>query len=176
MVAAPRSRANAAPGLRVGDRLPPLVLPRAEDGAGVAWRAPQRGEPIVVFLVAPDEGRAYLSELAAAGAELRAWYGRPLAVLPAGAEPAEFLPAGTADGVTVLTDPEGEARRRCGVGAGSAALFIADRWGQIYFIAHAATEEDLPRPEAIEEWVRFLATQCPECGVPDEPARGGREA
>jgi hypothetical protein len=26
--------------------------------------------------------------------------------------------------------------------------------------------------EEIEEWMKFLATQCPECGVIDEPGHG----
>ncbi|HEX6937876.1 MAG TPA: hypothetical protein VF158_00585 [Longimicrobiales bacterium] len=158
-------------GLGVGDRLPPLVLPRAADGVSVAWRAPQRGAPVVVFVSPAGAARDYVAGLAGAEPELRVWNGRLIAVLPVGADTA-FLPAEAAAGVTVLSDPEGEAHRRCGVGEREAALFIADRWGQIYLAERAPDESRLPGVDQIEEWLRYLATQCPECGVPDEPGRG----
>ncbi|HEX7119444.1 MAG TPA: hypothetical protein VF212_11690 [Longimicrobiales bacterium] len=165
---------GAGPG--IGDRLPPLVLPRADDGARVSWRAPQRGAPVVVFLAAGDAGRDYARDLAAEEAELRVWNGRPILVLPSEMEAREIVPAGVAEALTVVADPGGVAHRRCGVEEGSAALYIADRWGQIYVAEHAPDERGLPGVGQIEEWLKYLATQCPECGVPDEPGRGEWEA
>ncbi len=176
MSALSRATTDAGGGPGVGDRLPPLTLPRAEDGAPVVWRAPRRGAPVVVFLATRDAGRAYLRDLAAAEPEFRVWYGRPIVVLPTGLELRSVVPADAADTLTVVSDPGGEAHRRCGVGEGSAALFVADRWGQIYLAARTGDETELPPTDEIEEWLRYLATQCPECGVPDEPGRGEWEA
>lgn len=184
-------------GLSVGERLPPLESPRATDGASIAWRAPPRGAPVVAFLAGGADSREYVGALADAEPRFRLWNGRPLVVLPPGggaesvaptaqasdADPGaagtaaaaaseNLTPAGALERLTILADPEGEAHRRCGVDEGVAALIVADRWGQIYAVERARTERELPGPREIEEWLRYLATQCPECGVPDEPGRG----
>lgn len=163
---------TGGPGPGVGGRLPPLVLPRAGDGVRVAWRASQRGAPVVVFLADLESGRGYVRKLQDREAELRVWSGRPMVVLPVGAGGGEGAPGSLGDGVELLADPDGEAHRRCEVGKGEAALFIADRWGQVYLAERAPSESDLPDVGEIEEWMRYLSTQCPECGVPDEPGRG----
>lgn len=48
-------------------------------------------------------------------------------------------------------------------------LLIVDRYGQVYAALDAADAPDLPDAAALEEWFRFLATACPECGVLDDP-------
>ena len=52
-------------------------------------------------------------------------------------------------------------------------LLILDRYGQVYAVHEAKRSDDLPDADALEEWFRFLATACPECGVIDDPARYG---
>ncbi|MGQ0814860.1 MAG: hypothetical protein ACT4O1_10400 [Gemmatimonadota bacterium] len=42
----------------------------------------------------------------------------------------------------------------------------------VYFAKETTTFTDLPSAIEVEEWLRYLATQCPECGVMDEPGRG----
>ena len=37
----------------------------------------------------------------------------------------------------------------------------------------AKVGRDLPDAAALEEWFRFLATACPECGVIDDPVWSG---
>jgi hypothetical protein len=51
-------------------------------------------------------------------------------------------------------------------------VLIVDRYGQVYatFDGEADT---LPDASALEEWFRFLATACPECGVLDDPIGRG---
>lgn len=51
---------------------------------------------------------------------------------------------------------------------GAPSVVIVDRYGQVWF----ESETELPDAREIEEWTKFLATQCPECGVPDEPGYG----
>lgn len=68
------------------------------------------------------------------------------------------------DGVVVTLEPDGGQRHR---------LLIVDRYRQVYAVHDAADADDLPRPAELEEWFRFLATACPECGVIDDPVLSG---
>jgi hypothetical protein len=51
-------------------------------------------------------------------------------------------------------------------------VIVVDRYGQVYAVFDGA-EEALPDVSALEEWFRFLATACPECGVLDDPIGRG---
>lgn len=95
-------------------------------------------------------------------ADLRHWYGRPFLVTET-ARPASALPS-------ARLEPDGWSA--LGLGAGQSALIIADRWGLVYFAAQTTGFTDLPDADEVEDWLRYLATQCPECGVPDEPGHG----
>ena len=64
------------------------------------------------------------------------------------------------DGVVVTLEPDGRDAHR---------LLIVDRYRQVYAVHEARDANDLPTPAALEEWFRFLATACPECGVLDDP-------
>ncbi|HET7637061.1 MAG TPA: hypothetical protein VFK93_05220 [Candidatus Limnocylindria bacterium] len=50
---------------------------------------------------------------------------------------------------------------------------IVDRYGQVYEVTDADAAQQLPDAAALEEWFRFLATACPECGVLDDPVASG---
>jgi hypothetical protein len=151
----------------VGSRLPSLYSHVA--GEELRWRDPSSGSTVAVFLQAGDRDaeRAYLRDLTAAADDFRLWNGRVIVVMPDGQGAAiggtERHPT-----IAVVTDSEGEAEH-CGVREGEDAILIADRWGEVYFGARGASPSALPDSAEIEEWLRFLATQCPECGVPDEP-------
>ncbi|HET8776125.1 MAG TPA: hypothetical protein VFN76_00560, partial [Candidatus Limnocylindria bacterium] len=64
------------------------------------------------------------------------------------------------DGRVAVCPPDGSERHR---------LLIIDRYGQVYEVHDAPTTDELPDADALEEWFRFLATACPECGVIDDP-------
>lgn len=68
------------------------------------------------------------------------------------------------DGAVVALEPDGEVAHR---------LLVVDRYGQVYAVHDATSTADLPDADALEEWFRFLATACPECGVIDDPMTGG---
>ena len=52
-------------------------------------------------------------------------------------------------------------------------LLIVDRYRQVYAVHDEADAARLPDADALEEWFRFLATACPECGVIDDPTAAG---
>ena len=67
------------------------------------------------------------------------------------------------DGRLVVLPPDGEPQHR---------VLVVDRYGQVY-AAFDGDEKELPDAEALEQWFRFLATACPECGVIDDPVGRG---
>lgn len=65
----------------------------------------------------------------------------------------------TTDALEVLVDANGAfAQRR-------AAVAVTDQWGEVHFATDAATGHELPDPEQVVVWIRFLATRCSECEV-----------
>ena len=68
------------------------------------------------------------------------------------------------DGRVVVTEPDGGTSHR---------VLVVDRYGQVYATSDAADTAELPDADALEEWFRFLATACPECGVIDDPIGRG---
>lgn len=63
--------------------------------------------------------------------------------------------------VDVLVDAERVLLDRVGAIDGPVVL-VADRYGQIFEIMQAGAEHALPEPRELEEWLKYLATQCPE--------------
>jgi hypothetical protein len=68
------------------------------------------------------------------------------------------------DGDVTTAEPDGEAAHR---------LLIIDRYRQVYAVHDAARADELPDPDELVEWFRFLSTACPECGVIDDPTLAG---
>ena len=143
-------------------RLPALTL-SGPHGA-VPLRSPQQGSRVLLLVRddALERARPYLSALEQRMAELREWYGSTLLVTER-VLPDSALPAARAEPETWVA---------LGIREGASALIIADRWGDVYSSQQSRSFDDLPSTAQIEEWIRFLAMQCPECGVIDEPGYG----
>jgi hypothetical protein len=62
----------------------------------------------------------------------------------------------------LLADEGGETTRRMLGGEHSSALCVADRFGQVHFLAFAHTAADLPPIKAALDWLDFIQVQCPE--------------
>lgn len=173
----PRSEGDGRPGtpLCAGDRLPSLAHLRAVDGGRAGWR-PQGRDSIIVVLLSENHSEAtdrYVEALEAARHEFELWNARVVVVAPApmiemGA--GAIAPAG--DAIPVLVDEGDTLRARCRISSGDSAVFIADRYGEIFHAAAVNSAARLPDPDTIQDWVKYLATQCAECGVPDESGYG----
>ncbi len=48
------------------------------------------------------------------------------------------------------------------------AILVADRHGEIYAQYHTQAHR-LPKVDEILQWLAFINSQCPECGVPEWP-------
>ncbi|MCS6954050.1 MAG: hypothetical protein RMK57_15795 [Bryobacterales bacterium] len=139
--------------LRRGDFLPDLTLPSIGDRAAVALR-PTLGRTTVLFV--PDlEGcppcQRYLDELVALAEEFAVWEARLLvAVRP----PLAYrLPH--------FAIPVQDADERF-AGAHLPAVLVADRYGQLWDAVSAGASHRFPPSRDLAEWVKYLATLCPE--------------
>lgn len=156
---------------RVGDRIPDVWLPDAAGGLGTAVAGtPVRGAPREsVALVFPHAGcaecRAYVDGLLRSLDSFRRWDARLIVVLPSEDGGSDELRL--ASGASIVRDADDELWPH--VGKGSVAVIVADPWGAVYEVVRDADGHHLPIAHEIVEWLRFIATQCPECGVPDTP-------
>jgi hypothetical protein len=125
--------------IAVGSFLPAVKLPSAD--------------------AACERCRAYLRELEAHHDDFAAWDGRVVVVVPGALEAALQLREAVGVRSSVAADPEGRAPF---AGEAGPALLVADRYGQLYHLARGGAEHRLPEPRELEEWLKFLATQCPE--------------
>ncbi|MFN2557114.1 MAG: redoxin domain-containing protein [Nitriliruptorales bacterium] len=157
--------------LAVGDQLPAMTLPDVSSGRPVRWRWAPSGASILVFPHEDcDECREFLGRLDGEVDEFDAWGARPLVVLPEGGdEPGEL---GEELDYPVLADDGSAARRACGVSSDQVVVFVVDRYGSVHEVFEVGDQHAFPPVEDLVEWTKFLGTQCPECGVPDEPGLG----
>jgi peroxiredoxin len=74
----------------------------------------------------------------------------------------------------VLADVGGQVHRSAGTedqtGHPQAAVYITDRFGEIFAAYKAEQAESLPSVAEILRWVEFINIQCPECGPSEWPA------
>ena len=43
------------------------------------------------------------------------------------------------------------------------AALVADRWGEIAYVATAPTLDGLPAPSTLFDWLDYVVQRCPEC-------------
>ena len=48
-------------------------------------------------------------------------------------------------------------------GVPSPSIVVADRWGEIHHVADGNTVDNLPGPDDVIEWLRYVQHHCPEC-------------
>ena len=42
-------------------------------------------------------------------------------------------------------------------------VLVADQWGEIYLVEGADRAAQLPPPDDLADWLRYVQMQCPEC-------------
>ena len=156
-------------GPSVGDRLP-VGSVRTSDGATIAVR-PSPARAVIMLL--PHAGcgdcDAYLRQVSQGRARFLRWSAVAITVV---AHPSE------ADRLAAFVDlpvaADGALRHRWGLDE-AAAVVVADSHGQVWDSSMAADGHNLPDVDDIEEDVKFIAIQCPECDVLDIPGLGDWE-
>lgn len=152
--------------IQVGDRLPNLRLPRSDGTTVRPLRGPHRDAAVVVALhdTGCDPCRHYLRSLADAESRFRLWDGSIRAVTDTDSDAeagARALQDELGSAVDILVDTDRELLDRVDATAGPVTL-VADRYGQVFHIAESGEEHAVMEPRELEEWLQYLATQCPE--------------
>lgn len=153
----------------VGERLPAVAL-ETLDGQLIDLHRTRHETSVLVFPhPGCDDCVDYLAGLEAWADRLDAWGGR---VLPVTSDLTEAQDIRRGAGSTALVDADGRARVAARLAGGEAAVVVADRFGTVYRSVPAGDGHELIDPGDLFEEIRYMGSQCPECGVPDEPLRG----
>jgi hypothetical protein len=105
-----------------------------DEGASVAYDDLWQRKNLVLIVVEPSaEARDYIERLRSRLGELTAY-----------------------DTACVVTADRVE-------GFGRPAAVIADRWGEVYFSVAPGSVSQLPSPDELIGWLRYVQMQCPEC-------------
>jgi hypothetical protein len=107
----------------------------------------------------------YARALAGRAAEIGEWGATAAVVVPGGREEPRPAAPGAGGPLEVLLDAEGRVAGQLGLRG--AAVVIADEWGDVYALEDAGAGHELPSPQEVAEWVRYIAIQCPECEQPE---------
>jgi hypothetical protein len=158
--------AATASGSKVGQSLPRGTVELADGEAVLLRPSPHRATVLVLPHAGECEACRRYVELTLREARLDPWSATLVTVAPDEASVAFLAPVAP----RVALDPS--FRRACGVADGRAAVLVADRHGQIWEQTVTDGHTDLPGPDQLEQDVRFIAIQCPECDVPDVPGLG----
>ena len=74
----------------------------------------------------------------------------------------------------LLVDEDGRIHRPAGAadkeGHPATAIYITDRFGEVFAVYRAAEGQAMPSVREIFEWLSFINIQCPECSPPEWPA------
>ena len=161
---------TAPVGGRRGEILPRFTLP-ALDGSAVSLESYRGRRNLAVVLAADviDE-----SPVTALLRELRwredQFTGEAAQVLVIVTSPSITARRGPKSFPTLL-DAEGRTHRVVGAtdaaGQPAPAVFVTDRFGEIFSAHLPGDRSGLPSAKEILEWLVFINTQCPECGVPE---------
>ena len=134
-------------------RVPDLALETSSGERGTL-KPSSHGSLVLLFLSDDCTGcDEWLSRFAAAMPEIESWKGEVRVVVPS-------LP-GRESSFKTLIDRESKAASAIAVEP--PAVVIVDQWGEIHEAAEAGEAHAFLPLESIVEWVRYLATQCPEC-------------
>ena len=117
---------------------------------------------VLAFVDATAEGEAYLQSLAGVYRDILYAEARVIAVVPLPLNSASALSSRLKLPFALLADESMETTRRMLGGEHASALCVADRFGQVHFLAPAHTAADLPPVKAALDWLDFIQVQCPE--------------
>ena len=137
-----------------------------------------RGHANLVLVLAGARGSepdlALLRELSGYQAQILEQEAQVVAILYCGREQAQVIRERACFPFAVLADSEGTVHRSLGAlgpaGAPSLAVYVTDRYAEVFAAWRAALGEPPPGAQEILGWLEFINHQCPECFPPEWPA------
>jgi hypothetical protein len=151
-----------------GETFPGFTLP---DGFDVLLESYRGRRNLVVVFAADVLGEspvtAFVQELLSRSEDLPAEAAQVLVIVTSPHIAAPRAPTG----FPTLLDVGGYIHRAVGatdaVGRPAPAVFVTDRFREIFAAYLPARGHGLPSVKEILEWLVFINIQCPECGVPE---------
>ena len=135
-----------------------------------------RGRSNLVLLVTDNESASarLMSDLAREYAEIRNHEAEVLAVEWLSPEQATQEKQQMRLPYPLLVDEDGRFHREVGAtdahGQSSAAVYVTDRFGEVFGSYRTRDGQNLSTAEEILNWLEFVNSQCPECEPPEWPA------
>lgn len=146
------------------------------EASGRAIRLSDYRGRLNLVLVFADEGEAarkLLGELAGRYAEIRSQQAEILAVAEASSRDCAQVKARLNLPYAILPDEDGRVHREAGASDGqgrpAAAVYVTDRYGEVFAAYRTDDGQALPGAEEILSWLAFINIQCPECEPPEWP-------
>jgi peroxiredoxin len=133
-----------------------------------------RGRANLVLIVGDErpETAKLMSDAATQYAEIKNEQAEVLAILPASQLAAEAKQRSRTP-YPVLADEQGRVHRKLGAadaqGHERAAVYITDRFGEVFGVYRTLEGQPLPDIADILSWLEFVNAQCPECEPPEWP-------
>ena len=153
---------QAAPKLREGKLTPLFYLPATGGGQSGPGALRSKYNMMLAFVEGNAEGEAYLAALTAAYLNIQDAQAKALAVVSLPLREAAMLQERLKLPYSLLADENGATTRRMIGEDNHAALCVADRFGQIFYVHVAPTTASLPPVETAVSWLDFIQIQCPE--------------
>jgi peroxiredoxin len=145
-----------------GQIIPTFTLPDSEGRP--LRRTIYRGQKhlVLVFLPSPEDqsGRVYLQALADSYGVVRAASATVLAVVRGGGTSARAFKTELDLPFPLLLDADGGVAARFMPSAARAAVFVTDRYGELYHSRAVATTAELPPIGELHDWVTAIDNQC----------------
>lgn len=136
-----------------------------------------RGRANLVVVLAGARGSRprleLLRQLASRHAAILEQETQVMAVLCCPREQAQAIKARAQLPFIVLADSDGAVHRSLGAfdhsGLPRLAVYVTDRYGEVFAAWRTATGDASPTAQEILEWLEFVNRQCPECFPPEWP-------
>ena len=135
-----------------------------------------RGRSNLVLIFADDqwETAQLLLNMASQYAQIRNEEAEILAVVQSSREQAARMKEQLTLSYPVMADEDGRVHRELGAidpqGRAAAAVYVTDRFGEVFGVYRTREGQPLPTVADILDWLEFVNSQCPECEPPEWPA------
>lgn len=148
-------------------------LPSAQGKSVLLSEYRGRANMVLVFAGESEAAADFLSNLQQHQAELTENEARVLVILAGSQRRSSDLKRSLHLSFEVLADKDGQVHRLLGAtdptGHICPAVFITDRFGEVFAAYSAAHNKVLPGFEEMLSWIDFMNRQCPECAPREWP-------
>jgi peroxiredoxin len=132
-----------------------------------------RSNLVVLLIDERPETKRLLTEIANKFREIQNADANVLAIRSASLEPPTLPKASLNFPFEIFSDPDRVVHHQLGAtdeqNRDAAALYVTDRFGEVFGIYRIRDGQPLPSVDEILNWLEFINAQCPECEPPEWP-------